>query len=141
MASLRYPYGYLPGHSVIRPLVKAVAINLLNGKDAEFIGIVDTGADQTALSDELIDILEIDDQLLPWAPIGGAEGFADCMSCDCVKIAFLEEVSLERYFPNGAGAVPLHFTDGPFNLLGQQSFLDKVISSFDGPRQEVSIHF
>lgn len=44
-------------------------------------------------------------------------------------------------FPNRQDPVPLHFSMGPFSLVGRQSLLDHCIATFDGPRKIVTLDF
>lgn len=140
MVVIRYPYYAIPGHG-LAPMAVGIAINTLNGRSARFLGFIDTGADQTSLSGDVALALGIDLLSLPSVPVGGAEGTTDAKFCDFVKIGFAEVPSLRQHFPNRKDAVPVHFSRGPFNLLGRESFLDLTKATFDGPNSSVQIEF
>lgn len=122
-------------------MATAVAVNLLNGRSKKFLAFLDTGADQTSLSGDLLEDLDIDPESLPEIPIGGAEGTTDALACDFIKIGFLGMPSMKKYFPNGEYRVPVHFSRGPFNLLGREELLDLCIAMFDGPNGRVTLEF
>jgi hypothetical protein len=122
-------------------MAAAVAINTLNGKSSEFVGIVDTGTDQTTLSRALLSKLGIDPFTLKEIEVGGAEGLVKALYCDFIRVGFLEVPGLRQHFPVGTNPVPVHFSQGPFNLLGQESFLNRCLLTFDGPGQIVTIDF
>ncbi len=120
-------------------MAAAIAVNTLNGQSSEFIGIVDTGADQTTLSRALLTKLGIDPSTLKGIEVGGAEGVVPTLYCGFLRIAFLELPGLQQHFPNGANPVPVHFSQGPFSLFGQESFLGLCVATFHGPGQTVVI--
>lgn len=142
MPKLSYPYFPYPENPLPRPAAPAMVINLLNGKSAPLLGILDTGADRVSLTDEFLDILEIDPVFLSETDLGGVHGIAPVRYCDFLKIAFVELPSKILYFPNRDAPVPIHFTSGsPFCLLGQESFLGLCHSTFDGLRKVSTISF
>jgi hypothetical protein len=122
-------------------MAPAIAINTRNGKSSEFIGILDTGADQTCLSVRLLRGLGIDPDTLKSVNVGGTEGVAPALDCSFIQIGLMEFPALRRHFPNGSAPVPLHFSSGPFCLFGQQSFLELCRVVFDGPNQAVLVDF
>ena len=141
MSILRYPYFAIPGHR-LAPMAIGIAINILNGSTSKFLGFVDTGADQTSLSSDILQELGIDPNSLPIVPVGGAEGTTGAGYCDFLKIGFLELPSLrQQHFPNGRDRVPVHFTKGPFHLFGREHFLDRCKATFDGPNGSVQLEF
>jgi hypothetical protein len=120
----------------------AVAINTLNGRSSEFLGIIDTGADSITLTSDLLRNLGIAPLSLPEIDVGGVHGVASARHCDFVKIALVDMSDISLHFPNGDTPVPLHFSSGsPFSLLGRGAFLDQCVALFDGPGQLVTIEF
>jgi hypothetical protein len=122
-------------------MAPGLAINTLNGKSSEFVAVLDSGADQTTLTQDLLDDLEIDPLPLQEIPIGGAEGIVNARYCEFLRIGLLEFPGLRKHFPNGLDPVPVHFSRGPFNLLGRQAFLNLCKVTFDGPNQTVLLEF
>lgn len=141
MPILEYPYLAYPGHHINRPMAPCVAINTRNGRSREFFGILDSGADQTSLTEDVFDDLEINLEALRKITVGGAEGYAPTRFCDFIRIAFLERLSMREYFPNELYSVPLHLIHGPFSLLGRELFLDLCVVKLDGPNQIGTVTF
>src|SRR5574342_801888 len=110
----RLQYGYFQVGSARGPWAPAVAINTLNGKSHEFLGVLDTGSDQVSLSEDILLKLDIDRSSLLEVSIGGVEGLGFARFCDFVKIGLIEVPSLRNHFPNGVDPVPCHFSRGPF---------------------------
>lgn len=141
MPLLQYPYQLFPNDPDPRPMALGLAINTLNGRWVEFVGILDTGADQTSLSKSLLQDLDIDPQSLTIIPVGGAEGPMPALYCDFIRIAFLELPLKQERSPNGHAPVPVHFSQGPFNLLGRELFLNLCRVCFDGPNRVTTVEF
>lgn len=142
MPRLSYPYSPLPEYPTPRPMAPAIAINLLNGKSSQFVGILDTGADYVSFPEGLIDVLEIDRGLLLNTEVGGMHGIGPVKMYDFMKIGLLELPSTVAFFPNHNDPIPVHFKTGsPFFLLGQKSFLSNCIASFDGIKKVSTISF
>jgi len=141
MSKLRYFYSILPGSIVLRPYVPAVAINLLNGKSSEFVAVLDTGADKTTLSDEILEKLEIDISSLPVSPVWGIQEAVPLPVCDFIAIGLVEFRTGLQHFPNDQKPVPAYFAPRPSNLLGRDSFLNLCRTCFDGPNQFAELEF
>lgn len=140
MPALDFPYQPIFPGGLLRPMVKAVALNILNGRTAEFVGLLDTGADQTSLTQKLLGELGINPSDLEddraETPVGGDP----IKLCDFLQIGILHENHV--YFPNGDHPVPAHFSKGATTcLIGQKSFLRHCVATFDGPRRIVTIDF
>lgn len=134
MADLEYPYQKYPKHSRM-PVALCFAVNTINGRFTEFVGIIDTGASETALTEDVLLDLDIDLKSLPEDDAGGSGGSFKTLVCDFLRIAFVQPVTFKKFWPNGADPVPSSLTQGPFSLLGRDSFLDRCILTFDGPDQ------
>ncbi len=141
MPSLVYSYRSYPAADQPRPIIPCIAVNILNGKSVEFFAIVDSGADQTALTEDIFEDLEVDLDNLPRAQVGGGEGTYPTVVSDFLKIAFIEESSEREFWPNKSRPVPAHLIHGPFCLLGRESLLDLCVVTFDGPSELVTVAF
>jgi hypothetical protein len=119
------------------------ATNLRNGLYRAFMPLIDTGAEITILSTNLLMLLGIDRNTLVEAPIDGIGGGRPAWVCDYIQISFLDvrPGNVKEHFPNKGSHVPLKFTEGSFNLLGQELFLDLCIMKFNGPKKETLVRF
>lgn len=142
MPFLKYPYFTFPGSARPRPVAPVVAFNTLNGKSAEFVGILDSGADSTTLTVDIARILGINLSTLPSEQVGGVHGIDDARFCDFLKISLLHPSSRQTYSPNRDSEIPIFIPRGArFCLLGQRNFLEHCVSIFDGPKNIVSLDF
>lgn len=143
MPDIRYPYRAPSGKTFLRPLAICAATNVRNGLVKVFLPLIDTGAEITILSTNLLRLLEIDRNTLVEDPISGVGGGRQAWLCDYIQISFLDERGgkIKEHFPNKGSHVPLKFIEGSFNLLGQELFLDLCILKFNGPRKETLVSF
>jgi len=141
MPRLQFFYAPYPGDVTPQPMALAAAINTMNGKHFEFVGILDTGADQSSLSADLLEKLDVDPRYLTEAEIGAVGGRVPALACDFIRVGLIDMSSGKYIFPNQQDPVPLHFSRGPFSLIGRQSLLDHCVATFDGPRKIVTLDF
>lgn len=141
MSSISYKYTTPLSNGTRRPIAAAVAFNIRNGREAPVFGILDTGADQTTLTVDLLRALDIDPDDLEDFPVVGVHGGGLVKKCDFIAIGLIgPENSI--HFPNGRDPIPLHFAEKtPDCLLGMDSFLNRCSVLFDGPRQIVTVKF
>lgn len=139
MPTIHQPYWAYPRDSKERPLVPAMATNIRNGASVGFVGLLDTGADITTLTEDLLANLRIDPSTLPLIEVGGVHSIASVPFCSFIRISLVEFPSMRLYSPNGDDPVPLQFSQSPFCLLGRESFLDLCDVTFSGPRRTVTI--
>lgn len=140
MARLSFGYSSLFPGGLLRPMVDAVAINLLNGFEADFTGILDTGADYISLEWTFLEKLGIDPRDLKRDDIETPSGGASMERCNFIEIAIEHEG--RRYHLNGEGPTPVLFTPPDTScLLGQNSFLRNCIATFNGPGRVVTLDF
>lgn len=145
MSTITYPYQRHRG-SRPRPMVTAVAVNLITGRHCEFLAQIDSGADRVGLTTSVMQVLGIRDDELQRHQVFGIEGWVEGLLCDFVSIGFMDLQNFIPRFPNGEGnPVPILFTARPenndYSLLGQDSFLDLCRVKLDGPRQRVEVDF
>lgn len=131
MVVLEYPYLQFNN----TPIASCVAINLINGFSAPFLGVLDTGASITGLTEDIFFALGIDVKSLPKDDFDGSGGIFETRFCDHIKIAFVDPVGSKEYWPNDRYSVPIGLVHGERNLLGRELFLDRCILTFDGPRR------
>jgi hypothetical protein len=140
MPVLSFPYRSIIPGGLLRPMVNAVAFNPLNGLKADFIGLLDTGADQVSLTSSLLAKLGIDPDSLEDDQAETPSGLKPIKFCDFLQIGIEHDGVV--YFPNGEHPVPLHFSRrSPDSLLGQMSFLRLCIATFNGPGRTVTLDF
>ena len=143
MTDIRYPYRAPSGKEFLRPLALCAATNVRNGSFRVFLPLIDTGAEITILSTNLLTLLGIDRNTLQEDPISGIGGGRRAWICDYIQISFLDERggAVKEHYPNKGSHVPLKFTEGSFNLLGQELFLDLCVLRFNGPKKETLVGF
>lgn len=142
MPLLEYPYFTFPSARRPRPVAPIVAFNVLNGRSAEFVGILDSGADTTTLTTDIAHVLGIDLSTLPSEIVGGVHGTGDANFCDFLKLSLLHPLSRQEYSLSGNREVPVFFPEGNmYCLLGQRNFLEYCVSVFNGPQRIVSLDF
>jgi len=142
MSVISYPY-FQPLHAPMpRPYAICIAVNTLNKKSAEFLGVLDSGADGLTLTADLANNLGIDLEELPEERILGVHGIGGSKYCDFISVGLFDTARMRHYFPGGKAAVPAYFSaSSPSSLLGRRAFLDLSIVTFDGPKQIVHLDF
>lgn len=141
MPRLKFFYAPYPGDVTLQPMALVAAINTMNGRHSEFVGILDTGADQSSLSSDLLEKLDVDPRYLTETEVGAVGGRTPALACDFIRIGLIDISSGKYTFLNGQDPVPLHFSMGPFSLVGRQSLLDLCVATFDGPGKIVTLDF
>lgn len=142
MPQLQYPYFKFPGNYKPRPVASIAVINPYNGLGTELVGILDTGADSTTLTEDIAQILKIDLNSLPSHPVGGVHGINTAKYCDFLQIEIVDPLTQIHHSLSKHTPVPVYFSSGTiFHLIGQRNFLEHCISTFDGPLNQVSIQF
>jgi hypothetical protein len=142
MPTLRYPYFTYPGAPRPRPVISVHVSNPLTGLSAEFVGIIDSGADSIVLTEDIAKVIGVKTDGLPIYDVGGVHGISGAYFCDYLTMSAIDVLGKEHYPINYGRSIPVYISQGGiFCLMGQRSFLEQCICILDAPNKLTTLQF